>query len=130
MKIIYTANLITIKHNKVLLVKRNLNHEEGDLWSLPGGTKERGENIKNTLIREIKEEVKENIKNLSFFKKYKRKSKNKTVLATYFTGEIRGDIKLNKKELSDYNWFLLDKVPEKLAYQQNKVLEDYLSYIK
>lgn len=34
MFIIYTANLITIKNSKILLVKRNDKQNEGGLWSL------------------------------------------------------------------------------------------------
>jgi len=130
MKIIYTANLITIENDKILLVKRNFDHEEGGLWSLPGGTREDGENVKDTLIREINEELGINVKKISFLKEYKRKSKSKIVIASYFIATIEGDIKLNKKELSYYKWFEFNEVPKKLAYLQNEVLKDYSFYIK
>ena len=129
MQIIYTANLITIKNNNILLVKRNFNQEEGGLWSLPGGTKKHGENIKDTLAREIDEELGVSIKKMSFFKEYKRKIKNKTVIASYFIADIESSIKLNKKELSYCKWFEFNKVPNKLAYLQNEVLKDYLFYV-
>lgn len=125
----YTANLITVKNNKILLVKRNLDKEEGGLWSLPGGTKEDGETLKNTLIREIHEELKVRAEKVLFFKTYKRESQSKVVIASYFMATTKGHIKLNKKELSDYKWFVFSEVPKKMAYSQNTVLEDYLLHI-
>lgn len=41
------------KEGKILLHKRSDNH----LWSLPGGAMELGESIKETVIREVKEET-------------------------------------------------------------------------
>ncbi len=41
--------------NKVLLVKQI--HTQGEVWRLPGGFVEKGENPKNAIQREIKEEL-------------------------------------------------------------------------
>jgi ADP-ribose pyrophosphatase YjhB (NUDIX family) len=40
-------------NKKMLLVK----HPQWDIWGIPGGTREKGESIENTLQREIKEET-------------------------------------------------------------------------
>ena len=56
------SNLIAIgiilnKSQDILIAKRLSNKPMGDLWEFPGGKKETGEDIEDTLKREIKEEV-------------------------------------------------------------------------
>jgi ADP-ribose pyrophosphatase YjhB (NUDIX family) len=43
---------VCFKNGQMLIVY----HDKWDVWSIPGGTKEDGENISDTLAREIKEE--------------------------------------------------------------------------
>ena len=47
------AHAVCIYNGKMLLV----NHSKWDIWSLPGGTRDEGESIEETLKREIKEET-------------------------------------------------------------------------
>jgi putative hydrolase of HD superfamily len=47
------AHAVCLCGGKMLLV----NHPEWDIWSIPGGTREKGESIEKTLIREIMEET-------------------------------------------------------------------------
>lgn len=47
------SSVVLNKEGKILLHKRSDNH----LWSLPGGAMELGESIKETVIREVKEET-------------------------------------------------------------------------
>ena len=51
------VGLIVNKKNNFLITKRPKNKMLGGLWELPGGKREKGESLKNTLIREIKEEI-------------------------------------------------------------------------
>ena len=44
-----------------IITKRPLNKMLGGLWELPGGKKEKGESLKNALIRELKEELNINV---------------------------------------------------------------------
>ena len=54
------AHAVCLYNGKILLV----NHPEWDIWSIPGGTREKGETIEETLKREIQEET--NCKVLDF----------------------------------------------------------------
>ena len=53
------------KQDKFLLIERNKENLRG-YWVLPGGKVEYGENIKQTVIREVKEETNLNIELLKF----------------------------------------------------------------
>lgn len=53
------------RHGKVLLVRRAKNPGTGT-WSLPGGAQELGETIKETAIRETREETGVEIRELTF----------------------------------------------------------------
>ena len=55
---IITVNLIA-QNNKeeILIVKRAKNDSAGGMWSLPGGTVEKDEDLIMALKREIKEEL-------------------------------------------------------------------------
>jgi len=77
-------------------------------------------------MREIKEELSCLVVKYSFLKSYKIKNDSKTVIANYYIGLIKGYIKLNKQELSGYQWFAKENLPNKLAYNQNKVLADFI----
>lgn len=52
-ELILKAHAVCICDNKMLLV----NHPEWDIWGIPGGSRELGESIEQTLIREIQEET-------------------------------------------------------------------------
>ena len=128
MEEIYTANLIARNNNgEILLVRRAFDGDEAHLWSLPGGTKEKNETIDNTLTREIKEEIGLDIEKYIYFKTYKIISKDKIVKAHYFTGAINQSIVLNKNELSEYQWFPPENIPNGLAYNQNEILNDFIN---
>ena len=43
--------------NKTVIAKRRENQDFPGYWEFPGGKQKNGENIRNTLIREIKEEI-------------------------------------------------------------------------
>ena len=49
--------VITNESGEILLLQRNPRISHQDNWDLPGGLVETGENYKNALIREVKEEL-------------------------------------------------------------------------
>ncbi len=118
-----TSNLITLNNkNEVLLVKRT----DSELWSLPGGTRKRGETSEECLEREIKEELGVMVRDTTFFQILE----DKKCKASYYFGKINKNIVLEKKELSDYKWFKSEDLPQGLAYCQNKVLASFFADYK
>lgn len=51
--LILKAHAVCVWDNKLLLV----NHSEWDIWGIPGGSRDSGESIEQTLIREVQEET-------------------------------------------------------------------------
>ena len=54
---------VIVKDGKVLLLRANAAKERRDMWEMPGGRIDQDETIKQTLTRELEEEV-PNIKNV------------------------------------------------------------------
>ena len=52
-ELILKAHAVCFNNGKMLLV----NHSEWDIWGIPGGTREPGESLEQTLKREIEEET-------------------------------------------------------------------------
>jgi 8-oxo-dGTP diphosphatase len=129
------VNLIIVnQNNEILLAKRVLSDKEGGKWSIPGGNSELDETFEQSLNREIKEELSCEIKYFKYFKSYTTKENNNNdiiiIRSIYFYGEISGEIVLNN-ELSEYQWFNIDNLKIKemdLAFNQNKVLEEFINF--
>lgn len=123
---IYTANLIAFQDGKILLVRRSPDHEEGGLWSLPGGTVEVGEDVQAALARESQEELGANVSDIKHCCDYVVESSDKKVIASYFTGTIDTVSKLNTDELSEYAWFAPEAIPLPLAYHQDDIIRNVI----
>lgn len=118
------AYIILVKENQVLMLKRaNTGYHDGD-YSLPSGHIENGEFPDQAAIREAKEEIGIQIKDLKFV----------TVLYSddnyaCFFFEVNhwiGDVKnCEEDKCDDLSWFDLDKLPENIAPEVKTGLENF-----
>jgi 8-oxo-dGTP diphosphatase len=103
-QILVTAAIIE-KDGKILLTKRlDGVHREGK-WEFPGGKVNIGENPKETIKREIREELGINIGVDSIFEisSYVYEDADKQVILMAFKCEFKGG-DIEKKEVADYAW--------------------------
>lgn len=69
-KIICAGAIFYDSKHRLLLEDRRRISKHGEHWSFFGGHVEKGETIKQALLREIKEELSHHLVNYTFFRKY------------------------------------------------------------
>ena len=106
-----TTAVITLVHrgDEILMVQsRNF---KGKYYGLVAGFVETGESVEEAAVREIREEVGIEIKNLTYARS--QPWPYPSVLMIGFTAEYAsGDIKLQYSELSDGGWYHRDHLPQ------------------
>ena len=104
MKIRERVGAVIIQENKVLLLTRGgFSH----IWT-PGGKKEKGEDDKQCLARELKEEINAELKEMKFYKEIVAPAMyypDTLMKSRIYLASIDGDI----KELTDHKSYWLSK---------------------
>jgi ADP-ribose pyrophosphatase len=108
---------ITVKDEKVLLVKRGVEPSKG-LWAIPGGTLELGETLQECAAREILEETGVTIKVNNYVYVFdfiecddKRKIKFHFVIIDFAAEYISGDPK-GADDAMEARWLSAEELPE------------------
>jgi 8-oxo-dGTP diphosphatase len=98
---------------EILLLHRQDYKPEGNTWGMPAGKVDSGENVLETMIREIQEEIGIVLpaSKLNYFKKIYVKYPSHDFIYHIFhnTFETRPEIKLNPKEHKDFRWISPEK---------------------
>ena len=96
-------------------------------WALPGGFVEYGETIEEAVVREAKEETALDVKLTGLMGLYSdpsRDARGHTISAVYLaesTGQpMAGDDAMNVKI------FALDSLPSRMAFDHDRIIDDYL----
>jgi len=116
-----------IDNHKLLLLKRASNASTfPDHWTFPsGGIEETDASIKDTVIREVKEEVNLDFtptKKLSFYESF---TNGKRYIALVHLGEWTGEIKLQEEEVSERKFFTYEETKSlELAFAYREVIDD------
>ncbi len=110
---------------KIMFFRRNKNPAKGK-FDFPGGFLEHGENLEETLAREIKEELGVSIVNanylFSFPNKYFYKGIDYEICDAFFSVELSsGELVVDQKEASEVVWLSLEEVDSSdLAFESVK----------
>lgn len=128
--------VMILKDNRVLLGKRHddpikadsLLHGEGT-WTMPGGKLHFGESLEEAAGREVMEEtgIKINQDKLKFISLTNdRVSDAHFVTIGFLCEDFEGEAKvMEPDEITQWQWFNLDDLPEKLYFPSAKILKNY-----
>lgn len=118
-----TVDAIIEIDNGIILIKRK-NPPPG--WAIPGGFVDYGETLEDAVIREAKEETGLNISLVRQFHTYsapKRDPRHHTV-STIFIATASGN-PVAADDALEVKIFTRDTLPEEIAFDHRKILEDY-----
>ncbi len=126
------VGVFILRDGKVLLGKR---HENADLaqsklkgagtWTMPGGGVEFGESFEDAAIRETKEETGLDLKNVRVICLNMDKAGNAQFVTIGLQGDVDGEPKvMAPDEITQWQWFPLDKLPSPLYFPSEKVLKN------
>ncbi|NLF87428.1 NUDIX hydrolase [Candidatus Bathyarchaeota archaeon] len=126
--------IIPYPDNKILLIKRNTRPFVG-FWALPGGRMDPGESIEQTVIREVKEETGLDAKIVGVVGEYIEKGVREEIEYEYYPTcfvmqPVGGELKKQDSEIQEMQLFSLAKLPLPLAFEHEKMIEDYVSHLK
>lgn len=125
-----TCDIIIIKNNQVLLIKR-ANEPLKNYWCFPGGYLNWDETIEECAIRETKEETGYEC-DVEFFKvssNPNRDDKRQNV-AIFLTAKIIKKVSKHDDEVSEIKWFDFNKLPKNMAFDHPEIFKLYLESIK
>lgn len=99
-----------IFEGKILLLFRNKNKTEGEMWGCPGGKVNTGENLSEAMVREIEEEtgIKANISDLIFFKTVFVRYPHSNIEYSIFSLSLKNKpaVIVHEREHTSYQWIL------------------------
>lgn len=118
---------LIVQDRKVLLELRN--HEpDKDKWAFIGGFVDWDETTEQAVIREVKEEIGIGATVLKLFGVYSDPGRDNDIqnIAIVYLMRLQSTaFILNEDEVKDLQWFPLDSLPESIAFDHRKIIEDY-----
>jgi len=129
-KLIPSVYLVSIKDNKILLLRRfNTGFMDG-FYSFPAGHVEENETLTQAMVREAKEEIGVDIKreDLRLVHVMHRKEPNEERINFFFQAEkYQGEPKIMEPhKCDDLSWFDLDNLPENVIPYIKEAIKNIL----
>ena len=130
------VGVMILKDNKVLLGKRHEDAKKADselhgegTWTMPGGKIDFGEAFEEAIAREVMEEtgIKINQDKLKFISiTNDQVSDAHFVTIGFLCEEFEGEPKaMEPNEITEWRWFDLNNLPEKIFFPSAKILKNY-----
>ena len=128
------ANVLVVRDNKILLVKRAKRLLEGGKWSLPGGFMDRDESISQTALRELKEETGwiGQLTGLFCIVSYPfRINESRQNVAFCYLVKPLENTDNGDDESDDMEWFELDSLnTNTVAFDHGRIIKKYREYLE
>lgn len=123
--------LVATKDDKILFIKRKIEPKKGYL-DLPGGFVESGESLEESMVREAREELNVEVKDvrylMSTFDTYEYQGAHYSTICSFFEGEIPEGAEVQASDDAEEPEFIhINDIPmDKLAFEGiKKVIELY-----
>jgi len=109
--------------NNIVLIRRK-NPPYG--WAIPGGFVDYGESLENAAKREAKEETSLDVKIIKQFHTYSEPGRDprQHTISTVFIAEASG-LPAGKDDAEEARIFTKDDIPDDMAFDHRKILDDY-----
>ncbi|MDD5253657.1 MAG: NUDIX domain-containing protein [Candidatus Nanoarchaeia archaeon] len=126
--------VMIIKDNKILLGKRHDDSKKADsqlhgegTWTMPGGKIEFGESFEEAAKREVFEETGIKLNKIDVICVNNDKVKDAHfVTVGLFSEDFENEPKvMEPNEITEWQWFELGSLPEKVFFPSEKILENY-----
>lgn len=104
------AVIVAITCNNKILLAKGKNYK-GDFYALIAGYVDIGESIEETVVREVKEEVGLDIKNLKYFKSQPWPFSSSIMLGFTAEADEEQQIIIDEKEIAEAGWFERGNLP-------------------
>ena len=128
MKVINVVAAIIKKNNKVFITQRGHGEFKGK-WEFPGGKIEVGETPEDAVVREIKEELKSEVKVESFFDEINDVHGDRCFnVKFYICSLVSGELKLTEHLAS--KWVEPIEINEKDFMETDKTVLDHIKNVK
>ncbi len=120
-----TVDIIIELKDGIILIKRK-NPPYG--WAIPGGFIDYGESAESAALREAKEETNLEITDLRQFHTYSDPNRDPRfhTISIVFVAKGRG-VPQAKDDAMEIGVFTKDNLPEEIAFDHRKILEDYFN---
>jgi ADP-ribose pyrophosphatase YjhB (NUDIX family) len=120
-----TVDIIIEMDEGVVLIKRK-NPPFG--WALPGGFVDYGESLEESAVREAKEETSLDVTLVSEFGAYSEPDRDPRIhtITVVFIAKAQGEPRA-ADDAADIGIFHKDTLPEKLAFDHGRILQDYFA---
>lgn len=118
-----TVDVIIEYEGGIVLIKRK-NPPEG--WALPGGFVDYGETLEGAAVREAKEETGLDIELIRQFHTYSEPDRDPRhhTITTVFIAKGKGLLR-SGDDAKEANVFWKDTLPERIAFDHRRILNDY-----
>ncbi len=123
--------VVAVVEGKVLLVHRDQEPAKG-YWGFPGGYLNWDETVTAGAQRELFEETGLTAGKLQLIGIRSDGSagdEKQNIDLYFYTNQVSGEYKKQDGEIADIAWFPLDALPEKIAFQHDKLLEKFIAAI-